>query len=45
MIRTLSESPISAQLKFEKAIVTEKTRMVAEDKTLYIIHPARKQLR
>jgi modification methylase len=33
-----------ARLQFEKATVTEKACMVAEDKALYTVHPARKRL-
>lgn len=33
-----------AQLGFEKATVTEQACMVAEDKALYTVHPARKRL-
>jgi site-specific DNA-methyltransferase (adenine-specific) len=34
-----------ARLQFEKATVTEKGCMVAEDKELYTVHPARKRLK
>ena len=34
-----------ARLQFEKATVTEKGYMVAEDKELYTVHPARKRLK
>ena len=34
-----------ARLQFEKATVTEKACMVAEDKALYTVHPARKRLK
>jgi hypothetical protein len=33
-----------ARLVFEKATVTEKACMVAEDQALYTVHPARKRL-
>lgn len=33
-----------ARLQFEKATVTEKACLVAEDKALYTVHPARKRL-
>ena len=34
-----------ARLQFEKATLTEKVSMVAEDKALYTVHPARKRLK
>jgi site-specific DNA-methyltransferase (adenine-specific) len=33
-----------ARIQFEKAIITEQVSMVAEDKALYSVHPARKRL-
>lgn len=35
----------TARLQFEKTIVTDKACMVAEDKTLYTVHPSRKRLK
>ena len=32
------------KLQFEKTTVTEKVCMVAEDKALYTVHPAKKRL-
>ena len=40
-----SELFSTAKLQFEKAIVTQKACMVAEDKALYTVHPARKRLK
>jgi DNA modification methylase len=37
-------SDLFARLVFEKATVTEKVCMVAEDQALYTVHPARKRL-
>ena len=40
-----SELFSTAKLQFEKATITQKACMVAEDKALYTVHPARKRLK